>query len=161
MPNNLFVHPHFGQAIAEEDAGLYYILNQHTGQVRSVLSLVCENQHWYLFQLQPIADGMDYRWSLMANDESPALTTATDKQIAHYFCKPEYAEPAGAWQVIRNRGVGFAKFTPMCQPHAVSFAVLRFDGEQMATPIRLHKAPADWCQEETAEVDWVPQPAMA
>lgn len=161
MPTNLFVHPHFGQAITPDDAGLYYILNQHTGQVRSILQLVHENQHWYLMQCQALADGLDYRWSLLACDDQPALLAASDKQIAHYFCKPEYAEPAGAWQVIRNAGVGFAKFTPMCQPHDVRFAVLRFDGEHMATPIRLHKAPADWLSEDSVDADWMPQPAIA
>lgn len=146
MTTNLFVLPRLGESILPHDTGLYYILNQQTGRVRSLIQLVRENMHWYLMQLQPIADGLDYRWSVLSRDTAYALQPASDKQIAHYFAKPEYAEPSGAWQVLRNSDFGFGKFTPMGAPQAVSFAILTFDGEDMHPPIRLHRAPEDWLQ---------------
>ncbi len=152
MPNNLFVLPRFGRAIQSDDLGIYYILNQHTGQVRSLIQLALENLHWYLLQLQPIADGLDYRWSVMSRALECDLKPATDKQIAHYFAKSEYAEPAGAWQVMRNADFGFAKFTPIETTQDVSYAILTFDGEEMRRPIRLHKAPAEWLEDEAVDL---------
>lgn len=147
MSNNLFVLPRLGQSIQADDLGMYYILNQQTGRVRSLIQLVRENLHWYLMQLQPIADGLDYRWSVLSRAQECDLKLATDKQIAHYFSKPEYAEPVGAWQVMRNADFGFAKFTPIASPEVVSYAILTFDGEAMRAPIRLHKAPAEWLED--------------
>ena len=149
MATNLFVLPRLGESIHQQDLGIYYILNHHTGRVRSLIQLVRENVHWYLMQLQPIADGLDYRWSVMSREQDCALKAVTDKQIAHYFSKPEYAEPSGAWQVMRNADFGFAKFTPIDAPHEVSYAILTFDGEEMNVPIRLHKAPAEWLDEDS------------
>lgn len=148
MANNLFVLPRLGQTIRPEDSGIYYILNQHTGRVRSLIQLVRENLQWYLLQLQPIADGLDYRWSILSREQDCALKAPTDKQIAHYFSKAEYAEPVGAWQVIRNADFGFGKFTPIEAPEDVSYAILTFDGEEMQAPIRLHKAPAEWLESD-------------
>lgn len=147
MANNLFVLPRLGQSIRLEDSGIYYILNQQTGRVRTLIQLACENLHWYMLQLQPIADGLDYRWSILSRQNDCALETATDKQIAHYFSKAEYAEPAGAWQVMRNADFGFGKFTPIEAPDQVSYAILTFDGEEMKAPVRLHKAPAEWLEQ--------------
>lgn len=147
MSNNLFVLPRLGQTIRQEDSGIYYILNQKTGRVRSLIQLVRENLHWYILQLQPIADGLDYRWSVLSREQDCVLKPVTDKQIAHYFSRAEYAEPAGAWQVMRNADFGFGKFTPIEAPNEVSYAILTFEGEEMQTPIRLHKAPEAWLQE--------------
>ena len=149
MANNLFVLPRLGQAIRQEDSGIYYILNRHTGRVRSLIQLACENLHWYMLQLQPIADGLDYRWSVLSRENDCALQAATDKQITHYFSHPEYAEPAGAWQVLRNADFGFGKFTPMEAPHDVSYAILTFDGEDMQKAVRLHKAPDEWLDQDS------------
>lgn len=159
MPNNLFVLPRLGQMIAQDDLGIYYILNQQTGRVRSLIQLAQENLHWYLLQLQPIADGLDYRWSVMSRAIECDLKPVTHKQIAHYFSKPEYAEPAGAWQVMRNADFGFAKFTPIESPQDVSYAILTFDGEEMRSPIRLHKAPAEWLESESAAEQLMPRAA--
>lgn len=148
MANNLFVLPRLGQTIRQEDSGIYYILNQQTGRVRSLIQLVRENLHWYILQLQPIADGLDYRWSVLSRENDCALQAATDKQIAHYFSRPEYAEPAGAWQVMRNADFGFGKFTPIEAPDEVSYAILTFDGEDMQRPVRLHKAPPEWLEKD-------------
>ncbi|HEY0905729.1 MAG TPA: hypothetical protein VGE17_00895 [Methylophilus sp.] len=161
MTNNLFVLPRSGRSIEDEDQGIYFILNRQTGKVRSLIQLVQENLHWYLMQLQPIADGLDYRWSVMAASEECALQQASDKQIAHYFARPEYAEPVGAWQMMRNADFGFAKFTPMAAPEEVSYAILRFDGEAMNAPIRLHKAPAEWLDDADAIAQMLPQPMVA
>lgn len=159
MPNNLFVLPRLGQSIQQDDLGIYYILNQHTGRVRSLIQLVQENLHWYLLQLQPIADGLDYRWSIMSNEDNCDLKPVTDKQIAHYFSRPEYAEPVGAWQLMRNKHFGFAKFTPIAAPEEVSYAILTFDGEDMRAPIRLHKAPSEWLESESAAEQLMPRAA--
>ena len=149
MTSNLFVLPRLGESILPQDSGLYYILNHSTGRVRSLIQLVRENRHWYLMQLQPIADGLDYRWSVLSRQTDCALQPASDKQIAHYFAKPEYAEPSGAWQVLRNADFGFGKFTPMHNPESVSFAILTFEGEEMHAPIRLHRAPEAWLEEDS------------
>ena len=37
----------------------------------------------------------------------------------------------------------------MESPNEVSYAILTFDGEEMQTPIRLHKAPAEWLDEDS------------
>lgn len=161
MANNLFVLPRLGQAIEHDDLGLYYILNQHTGKVRSMIQLACENLHWYLMQLQPIADGLDYRWSVLSRHQECALQQASDKQIAHYFSRSEFAEPVGAWQVMRNADFGFAKFTPIAAPQEISYAILTFDGEEMKAPIRLHKAPAEWLEDESAAEQLFPRAETA
>ncbi|MDP8567616.1 hypothetical protein [Methylophilus aquaticus] len=161
MANNLFVLPRLGQTIQQDDLGVYYILNQQTGRVRSLIQLVRENLHWYLLQLQPIADGLDYRWSVMAREQDCDLRPVSDKQIAHYFSRPEYSEPVGAWQVLRNHEFGFAKFTPMSSPDEVSYAILTFDGEEMKRPIRLHKAPAEWLEDESAAEQLLPRAEFA
>jgi hypothetical protein len=151
VANNLFVLPRLGQTIRQEDSGIYYILNQQTGRVRSLIQLVRENLHWYILQLQPIADGLDYRWSVLSRENDCALKTATDRQIAHYFSKPEYTEPVGAWQVMRNADFGFGKFTPIESPEEISYAILTFEGDEMKAPIRLHKAPSEWLQESNSQ----------
>ena len=159
MPNNLFVLPRLGRSIQQDDLGIYYILNQHTGQVRTLIQLVRENLHWYLMQLQPIADGLDYRWSVLSRQQECDLKPVTDKQIAHYFSRPEYAEPVGAWQVMRNADFGFAKFTPIESPQDISYAILTFDGDEMHAPIRMHKAPAEWLESEEAAEQLMPRAA--
>lgn len=161
MANNLFVLPRLGQTIRQEDSGMYYILNQQTGRVRSLIQLVRENLHWYILQLQPIADGLDYRWSVLSRENDCELKNVTDKQIAHYFSKPEYAEPVGAWQVMRNADFGFGKFTPIEAPDDISYAILRFDGDEMKAPIRMHKAPAEWLENEAAVEQLLPRAEFA
>jgi hypothetical protein len=161
MTTNLFALPSSGQHIHEDDQGLYYILNQETGQVRTILQLVFEQNQFYMFQLQPIADGLDYRWAVLSQHEACAMHKASNKQVAHYFSKPEYAEPVGAWEVVKNHDFGFAKFTPLDNPREVAFAVLTFEGEEMKAPIRLHKAPAEWLAEELAMPEEAVEPEAA
>ena len=148
MTTNLFVLPMMGQAITLEDQGIYFVLNRHTGSIQTVVQLVYEEEDWYLYQLQPVNGGPEHRWVVMSWHADCTLVSATTKQIAHFFGKTEYAEPNGAWQLIKNADFGFGKFTPLEEGGEVQYAIMSFDGEIMHNPIRLHKAPADFLDEQ-------------
>jgi hypothetical protein len=65
------------------------------------------------------------------------------EEIRHHFSKPEYAEPRGAWQVIKNSKFGFGKFTPLQANEPIRYAMLVFASNEMLSPILIHKAEED------------------
>ena len=112
MPNNIFVFPTFGQAITLDDQGTYYMTNSKTGSVMSVIQLTYEDE-WYLYQLQNSGEGDEVHLAILADNNDYVLSSMTTEEIRHHFAKAEYAEPRGAWQVIKNSKYGFGKFTPL------------------------------------------------
>lgn len=144
VTTNLFVLPMFGQAINLDDQGIYFVLNRNTGNIQTVIQLSYDNDDWYLYQLQVVHGGAEYRWVVMSFHQDSMLISPSARQIAQYFSNTEYIEPNGAWQLIKNADFGFGKFTPLEQKDDVQYAIIRFDGEDMHQPIRLHKASTDF-----------------
>lgn len=143
MTSNVVVLPSFGKAITLDDQGLYYAVNTAKGTIHSVFQLVYEDE-WYLYQLQEAHDEDGYYWTMLQADADFALNSMTTEEIRHHFNKPQYAEPVGGWQVIRNSKFGFGKFTPLTVHEAPSYALLQFDHNEMHSPILIHKADDDF-----------------
>jgi hypothetical protein len=138
MPNNLYIHPAYGKAITLDDQGMYCVLNQKTGTVQNVIHLVYEQDDWYMYQLQNTHDKDSFYWAVMADTIQPQLMSMSSEQICHYLAKPEYAEPKGAWQVMRNGQYGFGKFTHFTSAD-IAYAILVFADNALRGVIRLHK----------------------
>jgi hypothetical protein len=75
----------------------------------------------------------------------------TTEQIRHHFSKPEYLEPRGAWQVIKNSTFGIGKFTPLQAGETIRYAILVFKDGEMLTPLLIHKAEAEAQTSQTTE----------
>ena len=146
VSNNIISFPSAGQPITWVDQGIYFAMNTRTKAVHSIFQLVYEDA-WYLYQLEIKDQDDSIRWSLLQGDhqtgEDDVLNSMTSVQIRHCFAKPEYAEPRGAWQVIKNSKFGFAKFTPSKTDDPIRFAMLIFVNGEMLTPILIHKADED------------------
>ena len=138
MPNNLYIHPAYGKAITLDDQGVYCVLNQHTGAVQTIIQLVYQQDDWYLYQLQNTHDEETLYWTVMSDTTQSQLNSMTSEQICHYLAKPEYANPKGAWQVMRNGQYGFGKFTQFTSAN-IEFALLVFANDTVRGLIRLHK----------------------
>lgn len=135
---NVYTMPSYGRAISLDDQGLYYTLNQHSGQLHSVFQLVYADD-WYLYRLQATSVEDEVSWNLMAGSADNTLSSMTSEQINQHFSTSEYTEPKGAWQVIRNTHYGFAKFTPVNAKSPLRFAMLVFKDGQMQMPVLIHK----------------------
>jgi hypothetical protein len=152
MASNVLSFPTFGKAITLDDKGIYYTMNTSTGSIHSVFQLIYEDD-WYLYQLQRTSIEDEYCWALMTENVDYSLSSMTSEQIRHHFSKPEYAEPKGAWQVIRNSKYGFGKFTPTKANDPLRYAMILFSGNEMLMPVLIHKADEDVLQkvEEVAQ----------
>lgn len=139
MTSNVINLPTYGKAISLDDQGIYFVLNAHTSALQSVFQLVYDDE-WYLYQLEKIEKESETNWAIMAEDADCALISVPTAELRRYFSKPEYAEPRGAWQVIRNSKYGFGKFTPVDTNEAESHAMILFSGNEMLMPVRIHKA---------------------
>ena len=143
MPGNLYVLPAYGKAITLDDQGVYCVFNQHDGTIQTVIRLLYENDDWTLYQLQRTSDDDTLYWTVMSDSTHCSLNSLTSEQIAHYLAKPEYAEPRGAWQMMRNAQYGFGKFTPINPDAELSYAIAIFAGDTLRGLVRLHKADAE------------------
>lgn len=152
MASNVLSFPTFGKAITLDDQGIYYTMNTSTGNIHSIFQLVYEDD-WYLCQLQKTSREDEYCWALMTENADYTLNSMTSEQIRHHFSKPEYAEPKGAWQVIRNSKYGFGKFTPLKANAPIRYAMILFSGNEMLMPVLIHKADEEVLQkmEEVAQ----------
>jgi hypothetical protein len=139
MTSNVINLPTYGKAITLDDQGIYFILNASTGAIQSIFQLVYEDE-WYLYQLERTADDREPNWAIMAKDGDYPLMSVPTTELRRHFSKPEYAEPRGAWQVIRNAKYGFGKFTPVDKNEPVGHAMIMFAGNEMIMPVRIHKA---------------------
>jgi hypothetical protein len=142
MPDNLYVHPAYGKAITLDDQGVYCVLNQQTGAVQTIIQLVYQHDDWYMYQLQNTHDEETLYWTVMSDTTKSQLISMTSEQICHYLAKPEYANPKGAWQVMRNGQYGFGKFTHFTSA-MTEYAILVFAEDALRGVIRLHKLEED------------------
>jgi hypothetical protein len=139
MLENVLKFPTIGKAITLEDQGVYFSMNPHTGLVHSIFRLDYE-QEWYLHQLQQTGQADEFGWVLMANHANDTLKKMTAHEVRYFFSRPEFAEPKGAWQVLRNHQFGFGKFTAATPQQETRFALMTFQEHAMGSPILIVKA---------------------
>lgn len=130
----------FGQPIVLEDQGIYYTLNRKTGGINNVFQLVYEDDNWYLYQLKNTSKNGDMGWVILADQGDYALNSVGSSNVRELFDKPEFAEPKGAWQLLRNQRYGFGKFTPSMSDAKVSYAMILFSDDGMLVPLLIEKA---------------------
>ena len=145
MPeNNVFNLPIYGKPIALTDAGIYFAKNKKTGAINNVFQLVYENDanqdgDWYLYQLKNTNKNGEMGWVILADNGDYPLKSIGTEEIKHHFDKPEYAEPKGAWQMIRNSRYGFGKFTPVHNAEPLKYAMVLFSSADMSETSRMPK----------------------
>mgnify|MGYP001827413656 CR=1 FL=1 len=139
MTSNVINLPTYGKAITLDDQGIYFILNASTGKIQSIFQLVYDDE-WYMYQLENSDHDSEPNWAIMAEDADYPLMSIPTTELHRHFSKPEYAEPRGAWQVIRNSKYGFGKFTPADTNAPMGHAMIIFSGSEMLMPVRIHKA---------------------
>lgn len=137
VSNNVIQFPTFGQAITLDDQGVYYAQNAQ-GDVVGVFQLTYQDE-WYLHQLNFTGDDAETTWTPLIGQDDAILNSMSTEQIRYYFSKPEFAEPRGAWQVIKNSKFGIGKFTPAQAGDSICYAMLVFVGQNMLRPVRVHK----------------------
>lgn len=145
MPNNVYNIPVYGKPIELNEQGIYYAINRKTGDINNVFQLVYEgdtkeDQNWYLYQLKNTGKNGEMGWVILADNGDYPLKSVSTEEIKHHFDKPEYAEPKGAWQLMRNSRYGFGKFTPIHADENVRFALILFSGAEMLVPLLILKA---------------------
>lgn len=138
--------PMFGQPIVLEDQGIYYTLNRNTGGINNVFQLVYEDDNWYLYQLKNTSKDGDMGWVILADQGDYALNSVASGTVRELFDRPEFAEPEGAWQLLRNQRYGFGKFTPIASESETRYAMILFSGEDMLVPLLIEKAKDELLQ---------------
>lgn len=136
----------FGQPITLDDQGIYYTLNRKTGGINNVFQLVYEDDNWYLYQLKNTSKDGDMGWVILADQGGYALKSVGTSTVRELFDKPEFAEPKGAWQLMRNHRYGFGKFTPRVPATQMRFAMILFSGDEMLVPLLIEKAEDELLQ---------------
>jgi hypothetical protein len=149
MPNNVYNIPVFGKPIELEEQGIYYAINRKTGDINNVFQLVYEDDEWYLYQLKNTGKNGEMGWVILADNGDYPLKSLSTEEIKHHFDKPEYLEPKGAWQLLRNSRYGFGKFTPINTDIDVRFAMILFSGAEMLVPLLILKADGEILQSLT------------
>ena len=135
LEHNVYNIPIYGKPVALEDAGVYYAINRKTGSINNVFHLVYDDEDWYLYQLKNTGKNGEMGWVILADNGDYPLQSCGVEEIKQHFDKPEYAEPKGAWQLMRNSRYGFGKFTPIHQDESIKFAFVLFSNEEkLATP---------------------------
>ncbi|MBC7698154.1 MAG: hypothetical protein H7Z70_07295 [Bacteroidia bacterium] len=138
---NVFNIPVYGKPITLDDQGIYYAKNRKTGGINNVFNLVYEDDdEWYLYQLKNTDKDGEMGWVILADNGDYPLKSISTENIKHYFDKPEYQEPKGAWQLMRNSRYGFGKFTPIHLEQEIRYAMILFSGTEMLVPLLILKA---------------------
>jgi hypothetical protein len=140
MTSNVFNIPVYGKPIELEDQGIFYAVNRKTGAINNVFHLVHEDDEWYLYQLKNTGKNGEMGWVILADNGDYPLKNIAMEEIKRHFDKPEYAEPKGAWQVMRNSRYGIGKFTPVHNDEETRFAMILFSGADMLVPLLIVKA---------------------
>ena len=140
MPNNVFNTPIVGKPIELDDQGVYYAINRKTGGINNVFNLVFEDEDWYLYQLKNTNKEGEMGWVILADQGDYALKMVVQEDVERYFSKPEYLEPKGAWQLMRNSRYGFGKFTPESAEMGIHYGMILFSGDEMLVPLLIEKA---------------------
>lgn len=138
--SNVFNLPVYSKPIELEDQGIYFAKNKKTGAINNLFHLVYQEGEWYLYQLKNISKDGEMGWVILADYGDYPLKSVAIEEIRHHFDKPEYAEPKGAWQLIRNSRYGFGKFTPMNAEEETKYAMILFSGAEMLVPLLIQKA---------------------
>jgi hypothetical protein len=146
--SNVFNLPIYGKPIALEDAGVYFAKNKKTGAINNVFQLVYEgevkeNQDWYLYQLKNTNKNGEMGWVILADSDDYSLKSIGTEEIKQHFDKPEYVEPKGVWQLMRNSRYGFGKFTPLHAEDDIKYAMVLFSVDEpskMLVPLLIQKA---------------------
>lgn len=138
--HNVFNLPIYGKPIELDDAGIYYAINRNTGGINNIFHLLYEDDDWYLYQLKNTGKNGEMGWVILADNGDYPLKSLSSEDIKHLFEKPQYAEPKGSWQLIRNSRYGFGKFTPIHADDAVQYAMILFSGAEMLMPLLIQKA---------------------
>ena len=136
MPSNIFNLPNLGKLIEPADAGVYCSINRKTGEVNNLFNLVFEDDDWYLFQLKNTSKEGDISWVILADNSEYALKTCHITEVKYHFDHPQFAEPKGAWQLMRNARYGFGKFTPVYADENCLFAMILFS-QETKTPLEI------------------------
>jgi len=131
---------HLAQPITLDDQGVYYTVNRKTGGINNVFHLVYESNEWYMYQLKNTNKEGDMGWVILADQDDYPLTSVDTETIHRLFDKPEFAEPLGAWQLMRNGRYGFGKFTPLDAQQPNRYAMVLFSGNEMLVPLLIEKA---------------------
>lgn len=153
MVSNVYNIPVYGKPIEPEDQGIFYAINRKTGGINNVFHLVYEDEEWYLYQLKNTGKEGEMGWVILAHDGDYPLKAINPEDVRYYFDKPEYAEPKGAWQIIRNARYGFGKFTPLHDDESVRYAMILFSAEnEMLVPLLIIKADDEILQ-SLAKID--------
>ena len=140
LGNNVFNLPIYGKPIELDDQGVYFAKNKKTGAINNVFQLVYEDEDWYLYQLKNTSKEGEMGWVILADNGDYPLKSLATEEIRRHFDKPEYAEPKGAWQLMRNSRYGFGKFTPVHADEEVKYAMILFSGTEMLVPLLINKA---------------------
>lgn len=145
MPNNVYNIPVYGKPIEVDDQGIYYAINRKTGEINNVFQLVYDDDlnkvgEWYLYQLKNTGKNGEMGWVILADHGDYQLESLSSEVIKQHFDKPEYAEPKGAWQLMRNSRYGFGKFTPIHADEKIRYAMILFSGAEMLVPLLIFKA---------------------
>ena len=131
----------YGKPITLDDQGLYYAMNRKTGGINNVFNLAYEDDNeWYLYQLKNTNKDGEMGWVILADNGDYSLKSISTESIRQYFDKPEYQEPQGAWQLMRNSRYGFGKFTPKHIEEDIRYAMILFSGTEMLVPLLILKA---------------------
>jgi hypothetical protein len=123
-----------------------------------VFHLVYEEDEWYLYQLKNTSKNGKMGWVILADNGDYPLKSVATEEIRHHFDKPEYAEPKGAWQLMRNSRYGFGKFTPIHAEDEIRYAMILFSSAEMPgipkmlVPLLIQKAEDEVLQ-SLAELD--------
>ncbi|MFW5431551.1 MAG: hypothetical protein ACKE5M_05940 [Methylophilaceae bacterium] len=122
------------------DQGIYYAVNRKTGGINNVFQLIYEDAEWYLYQLKNTDKEGGMGWVILADQGDYVLENVDVETVECYFAKPEYLEPKGVWQIMRNARYGFGKFTPESLEMNIHYGMILFSGDEMLVPILLEKA---------------------
>lgn len=140
MLNNVYNIPVYGKTIELDDQGIYYAVNRNTGDINNVFQLTYEDDDWYLYQLKNTGKNGEMGWVILADNGDYPLKSLAADEIRYHFDKPEYTEPKGAWQLMRNSRYGFGKFTPIHAEENIRYAMILFSGAEMLVPLLILKA---------------------
>jgi hypothetical protein len=146
--NNVYNLPIYGKPITLDDQSVYFANNKKTGAINNVFQLVYETENnqdgdWFLYQLKNTNKNGEMGWVILADNGDYPLKSVSVEEIKQHFDKPEYAEPKGAWQLMRNSRYGFGKFTPVHAEDEIKYAMILFsadDPSKMLVPLLIQKA---------------------
>jgi hypothetical protein len=140
MSSNVLNLPIYGKPIELSDAGVYFAKNKKTGGINNVFQLVYEDDNWYLYQLKNTSKHGEMGWVILADNGDYPLKSISTEEIKQHFDKPEYTEPKGAWQLMRNSRYGF---TPLHAEDYIKYAMILFSADEpskMLVPLLIQKA---------------------